>query len=724
MIQRFLHHLLPQQLERTVCAFGLLLVGLCFTARQLASDPALVTFFDNCDWTVGYTCAAWLAWIGARRANAEVRPLRRWVAIGLTVYAAAQICWDFQAWFNWTPFPGPSDIAFVLLGPFAFVGIAHEVHRVAKKPEGRSIWIDGLIASIAVIALTLALYLPERGDTTPLQFFMLMLYPIGLLTAANFIGLLALHVRPQLHAGWPLLLGGLVLTGASWMKWNLLMLEGLSSGGDLLNLSFSLLAIAVAIGSLRWELTPSDSARTRRISEFVIRHLPSASMLLAGAALGLGLYFPNLPPSVQGVTVVATVMVGFLAISRQVLLADELRSARQAAELANRTKSEFLANMSHEIRTPLTAILGYGELLRDNQYSAARAELVETMNRAGQHLMTILNDLLDLSKIEAGRMTVEKVPTQLTRLIAETESLLRPRAEAKNVRLYFTVAGEIPSLILTDPTRLRQILLNLIGNAVKFTEAGSISVTLKAQRASPTTELIIDVQDTGAGIRPEHAAKLFSPFVQGDSSVTRQHGGTGLGLTISRRLARMLGGDVTLEDSTPGVGSRFRLVLNADVPVTAVWTSSFVSQVHCHTEHTSARLNGRILLVEDSIDNRRLIAFHLKRAGATVETAENGRVALEILAQNALSGTLPDLVMTDIQMPELDGFQLTRTIRENDWPLRIIALTAHAMPEDRQQCIMAGCDDYASKPIDPPSMIRLCAFWMASPKAVGVPRAA
>ena len=249
-------------------------------------------------------------------------------------------------------------------------------------------------------------------------------------------------------------------------------------------------------------------------------------------------------------------------------------------------------------------------------------------------------------------------------------------------------------------------------------------MTLKAQRASPTTELIIDVQDTGAGIRPEHAAKLFSPFVQGDSSVTRQHGGTGLGLTISRRLARMLGGDVTLEDSTPGVGSRFRLVLNADVPVTAVWTSSFVSQVQCHTEHTSAWLNGRILLVEDSIDNRRLIAFHLKRAGATVETAENGRVALEMLAQNALSGTLPDLVMTDIQMPELDGFQLTRTIRENDWPLRIIALTAHAMPEDRQQCIMAGCDDYASKPIDPPSMIRLCAFWMASPKAVGVPRAA
>jgi PAS domain S-box-containing protein len=390
-----------------------------------------------------------------------------------------------------------------------------------------------------------------------------------------------------------------------------------------------------------------------------------------------------------------------------------LSDAKQAAEAATKSKSEFLANMSHEIRTPLTAILGYADLLREegdlNLAPQRRLETIDTIRSAGQHLLTVINDILDLSKIEAGKMTVETVDTPLVTILHEVQSLIGPRSHGKGVALTTRFDTPIPDRIESDPTRLRQILMNLVGNASKFTEAGSITVAVRVEGE----RLIIDIDDTGPGMTQEQAANLFAAFSQADTTVTRKHGGTGLGLTICRRLGDLLGGKVSLFRTAPGEGSCFRL----ELPITPVPGATLVSgfdAVTCdRSTPTSAatRLHGRILLAEDGVDNQRLIAFHLRKAGATVEIAENGRRALDMLSAPDAAF---DLLLTDMQMPEMDGYSLARTLRARGSQMPIVALTAHAMAEDRRKCTEAGCDDYASKPIDKALLLATCAKWLNS----------
>jgi PAS domain S-box-containing protein len=400
----------------------------------------------------------------------------------------------------------------------------------------------------------------------------------------------------------------------------------------------------------------------------------------------------------------------------------ELHESQIRAEAASRTKSEFLANMSHEIRTPLTAILGFADLLlEDGDIAAAprhRVEALDTIRRTGAHLLTIINDILDLSKIEANRMTVEHIDTPLVGILREVESFLTPRARDKGVSLTATLASPVPDRIMSDPTRLRQILMNLVGNAVKFTEQGGITITAGVQRrgdADGPSRLVIDVEDTGPGMTHAQAACLFQPFGQADGTVTRKHGGTGLGLTICRRLADMMGGTVVIHRTEPGKGSCFRLKLPFDPAPGTPMVSRLEAVRDGNTtkaEPAATKLAGRILLAEDGADNQRLLTFHLRKAGATVDIAENGRVALEMIGKAQAAGTPYDLLLTDMQMPEMDGYTLARTLRTRGNSIPIVALTSHAMAEDRAKCTEAGCNDYATKPIDKAQLLATCAAWM------------
>ncbi|MCC6425269.1 MAG: response regulator [Phycisphaerales bacterium] len=399
-------------------------------------------------------------------------------------------------------------------------------------------------------------------------------------------------------------------------------------------------------------------------------------------------------------------------------------AASRHASAASQAKSEFLANMSHEIRTPLTAILGYAELLQDDhsisQTPARRNQALETIRGAGQHLLEIINDILDLSKIEAGKLTVEAINTSLPEVLHMADSLARQRAASKGLSFSYAFTSPIPDRIVSDPTRLRQILMNLVGNAVKFTETGGITIRVGASESSGSSTLAIDVEDTGLGMSPEQSAGLFQQFSQADRTTTRRFGGSGLGLVISRRLARLMGGDVTLIRTAPGAGSAFRVTLPL-IPVPGACLFSSIEAVRSQSSSGSASatptLHGRIILAEDGPDNQRLISYHLGKAGAEVTIAANGKLALELIQQHQAQGKPFDILLTDMQMPEMDGYTLAATLRRRGSAIPIIALTAHAMGEHRTRCIECGCDDYASKPIDKDQLLAICGKWLQSKPA-------
>ena len=397
------------------------------------------------------------------------------------------------------------------------------------------------------------------------------------------------------------------------------------------------------------------------------------------------------------------------------VLARDRDEARRAAQEASRLKSEFLAHTSHEIRTPMTALVGYTELLGDPDLSPAeRAEGLATVRRNGEHLMTIVNDILDLSKIESGRMTIERMACSPFALVAEVAAVLRPRAAHDGLDVEVGYRSPLPETIETDPTRLRQILLNLVGNAIKFTPRGSVRLEVGPVE---DTRLCFEVIDTGIGLDAEQQARLFTAFSQADASTTRRFGGTGLGLAISKRLAGMLGGDLRVR-SVPGEGSTFTLTIDVgslagvrlldrppDVPAAAERREP--------SAHAPQALRGRILLAEDGLDARRLLARHLRAAGAEVETAENGLVACELALRAAEAGAPYDLILMDMQMPELDGYAAAARLRAAGYRGPIVALTAHAMEDERARCLGAGCDGFATKPILRRTLIEVARAYLA-----------
>ncbi len=372
----------------------------------------------------------------------------------------------------------------------------------------------------------------------------------------------------------------------------------------------------------------------------------------------------------------------------------------QATEAANRAKSQFLANMSHEIRTPLNAILGFTELLlkgADGGNKAERADFLETIHNSGIHLMELINDILDLSKIEAGRMEVEHIPCAPVALVQTALTLVRSRAEEQNVQLSCEVQDGVPDLVVTDPVRLKQLLMNLLSNAVKFTPSGMVRVVVRPVGGGGQPKLAFDVIDSGIGIPPEKLDAIFDAFVQADNSVTRQYGGTGLGLPISRRIARALGGELELR-SEPGKGSTFTATIGAAPCSATVKTSSPTNGAPAPSGSLDSALRTlrgkRMLVVDDGPSNRKLIDLVLRRAGVEVALAAEGRMAVELAASQTF-----DLILMDMQMPVMDGYTATRELRRRGLTIPIIALTAHAMREDRGKCLEAGCSGYLPKPI-------------------------
>jgi len=387
-----------------------------------------------------------------------------------------------------------------------------------------------------------------------------------------------------------------------------------------------------------------------------------------------------------------------------------LGEAKDAAEAASRAKSEFLANMSHELRTPMTAILGYSQLLDEDLAAGERAEALLSIRTNGSHLLRLLNDILDLSRMEAGQLGLQSEAVQLDELLADLTTTLAPQARERGLDMVFARDPEAPALLTTDRWRLRQILLNLLGNALRFTERGRVRLDVRAVRTAEREAMELAVSDTGVGMTPEEQLRIFRPFTQVDGSSTRRVGGAGLGLAISRRLAELLGGTIALE-SAPGRGSTFRLTLPCVAGAPAASSSPAANATA-----PGADLTGRrILLAEDSRDNQRLIGTLLRRAGATVEIVENGRQAFDRALQALESQEAFHVVLMDMQMPELDGYEATRALRERGYTLPVIALTAHAMTGHREECLAAGCDDYLTKPVERAVLLEMAARHAGKP---------
>lgn len=383
----------------------------------------------------------------------------------------------------------------------------------------------------------------------------------------------------------------------------------------------------------------------------------------------------------------------------QQLLAMEQTCA--ATEAANRAKSQFLANMSHEIRTPLNAILGFSELLRsraDGDNEAERRDYLETIHDSAVHLLELLNDVLDLSKIEAGCMPIARTQCSPLEIVGSVHAIMRGRAREKGLELTCHWPDGLPATIVTDPLRLKQLLTNLVGNAVKFTPRGSVRLVCRILAHDPRSLMAFEIVDTGIGIAQDCQERIFDAFVQADNSVTREFGGTGLGLAISRRIARALGGEITVQ-STPGHGSTFTATIDVGpldgVEVLRAPPTDSHSATPPDANETHIDLPPcRVLLVEDGRVNRKLISLVLRRAGVEVFTAENGQQGVELAQQQRF-----DVILMDMQMPVKDGYTAACELRTLGVSTPIVALTAHAMSNDREKCLQAGCSAYLAKPV-------------------------
>ena len=381
--------------------------------------------------------------------------------------------------------------------------------------------------------------------------------------------------------------------------------------------------------------------------------------------------------------------------------ARRLELLNQEIEAVSRAKSNFLADMSHELRTPMTAIRGFSDLLLDGELPESDREYVQTILRNSDHLLAIINEILDLARVEAGRMKIEAASISPARIALDVEALLGERAAARGITLAARVDGVVPAYVQSDQLRVRQVLINLVSNAIRHTDRGGVTLALGVddpEAAAP--RLQFRVIDTGVGMTPEQLARLFQPFAQVDLSAERRAGGSGLGLVICEKLAAALGGAIAIE-SEPGRGTvaTFSLPTGplAGVPLWRTLRGETAGAAHAPD---AGRLRGRVLVAEDDEDNRQLIRAQLERAGATVEVAGDGAAAARRAMAADAEGRPFDVVLMDMRMPEMDGYAATRALRQAGYRRPIVALTAQAMVGDRERCLAAGCDDFLVKPIE------------------------
>jgi signal transduction histidine kinase/CheY-like chemotaxis protein len=397
-------------------------------------------------------------------------------------------------------------------------------------------------------------------------------------------------------------------------------------------------------------------------------------------------------------------------------VAEERERAREAAEAASRAKSQFLANMSHEIRTPMNGVLGLAEVLLDTPLSELQRRYLESLHHSGENLLDIINDILDLSKIEAGRLEVSVSDFALRRTVADIVASFRERAGRKGIDLDSFIDEGVPDVLRGDMVRLRQVLNNLVGNAIKFTERGHVAIEVAPAPRQDEEQhwLRVSVRDTGIGIAPEDQSLIFDAFAQADASHSRKYGGTGLGLTISRQLIELMGGTLGLE-SAPGAGSTFRF----DLPFE---TGAQVDEPAARRANALPRLRGHVLVAEDNEVNREVARAVLVSFGLLVSVAEDGLEVLKAVSENDF-----DLILMDCQMPHLDGIAATQRIRASENAseggsrrrVPIVAVTASAIEGDRERFIAAGMDDYLSKPFKQATLHAVIAKWLVGAEAHG-----
>ncbi len=410
----------------------------------------------------------------------------------------------------------------------------------------------------------------------------------------------------------------------------------------------------------------------------------------------------------------------FVDLTERIKIEDQLKQAKEASEQASRFKTSFLANMSHEIRTPMNAIIGMTHLALMTELTDKQLDYINKIDVSAHNLLAIINDILDISKIEAGKLTIEKTTFNLDELLQHLSDLLALKAAEKNLRIIFQKDPQIPAELMGDPLRLGQILLNLVQNAIKFTQQGQVRVKVELiHQSSHHVQLHFSVADTGIGIDKEKISQLFNPFVQADSSISREYGGTGLGLSISQQLVFLMGGELSAE-SLPGKGSTFAFKLEFEKQQT-VGSNNYALETKSYSSINAQklpvqRLKGKVLLVEDNKINQQVARELLESFGLLVVIADNGQEAVVQVQQTNF-----DLILMDIQMPVMDGIKATQILRKDEHfkLIPIIAMTAHAMDGDKEACLKAGMNDYLSKPIDPDDLLELLSNWLDSYEVSG-----
>ena len=390
---------------------------------------------------------------------------------------------------------------------------------------------------------------------------------------------------------------------------------------------------------------------------------------------------------------------------------EQAKLMTKKAVQANQAKSQFLANMSHEIRTPMNGVLGMLELAMDEPLNDKVMDYLNTAKLSADALLSIIDDILDISKIEAGKICIEIIDCSLKQMLSEIDSLMCPQAEQKGIEFNVSIDSPVPEMIKTDPTRLRQCLLNLLGNAVKFTDSGHVHFRIALNENKDGPVIRFDIQDTGIGVQSDKQKLIFETFTQADTTTTRRFGGTGLGLVITKNLAKLLGGTISLE-SKPGKGSTFTLTIPAGVDIVESLLMTEYNRDQTSIQESldsSAKFSGRILVVEDDDVNLKTIIEMLKKLGLETEVARNGEEAVQ-----KATGESFDLILMDIHMPVINGYEATETLREEGLKIPIIALTASVMKNDLDKCLDAGCDMYIGKPVNYKKLFETLSKYLSS----------
>lgn len=707
--------------------------------------PRWRVLLDNMHWTCSFLVACLWGWQGQQAApDRATRLARLWATRGAMALLGGQLVWNGMAAADWIPVPNPADPFFMMVGPLVATGLWRQASPMLRPPDLRAARLDAAGLLVATSSATLVLFLPWRGDASLLQVAVLVAYPLCMLLPAvvALVLMLKLRVWPTWRAS--LLPLSMVAFTLLWGMWNLAMLAGRTVDGGGVNVSFSLAALAMGAGIAVYQVRIREDAQWDRLCEAVLRMLPLMLVLLAAAGLLFVGAQGQLPRSARlSVQLGAVVVVGIAFVRQAVQLRDrdrlivaerllrqreaelearvaertrDLVAAREVAEAASQAKTDFLANMSHELRTPLNGVLGFAQLAAMGTRDPALLRHMARIEVAGKQLLRLINDILDMSRIEAGRVALESTRFELPALFRSVDSQLADLARSKGLALAWRVEAGAEQAVMGDPLRVEQILLNYVGNAIKFTEVGRVDVgAWVLKQDSEDLWLRVEVRDTGIGMDEQTCSRLFRAFEQADNSTTRRYGGSGLGLAICKRLAELMGGEVGVF-SQPQVGSCFWFTARlAKAPARP--QAEVVSGAQAPT-WTSAPAGGpHVLLVEDNELNEVLACSILGHAGYQVTVAHSGTEALA-----RLRTTLFDAVLMDIQMPDVDGLSVTRMVREEGVQpgVPIIAMTANARDSDREACLNAGMNDFVSKPLDVPLMLDKLARWTQAAGAMPV----